>query len=70
MSGNYMQIWLDENYTLLYSNHDEGKTVVSERFIRTLKMKIHKEMSYYPEQDSHIGDKVKAVFDLSNYAAK
>ena len=27
-------------------------------------------MSYYPEPDSHIRGKVKAVSDLSNYAAK
>ena len=27
-------------------------------------------MSYYPEPDSHIRDKVKAVLDLSNYATK
>ena len=25
-------------------------------------------MSYYPEQDSHISDKVKKVLDISNYA--
>ena len=27
-------------------------------------------MSYWPEPDSHIRDKVKAVLDLSNYATK
>ena len=27
-------------------------------------------MSYCPEPDSHIRDKVKKVLDLSNYAAK
>ena len=27
-------------------------------------------MSYYPERDSHIRDKVKVVLDLSNYATK
>ena len=27
-------------------------------------------MSYYPEPDSHIKDKVKVVIDLSNYATK
>ena len=27
-------------------------------------------LSYYPEQDSHIRDKFKAVFELSNYATK
>ena len=27
-------------------------------------------MSYYPEPDSHIRDKVKVVLELSNYATK
>ena len=27
-------------------------------------------MSYYPEPNSHIGDKVKVVLDLSNYATE
>ena len=27
-------------------------------------------MSYYPEPDSHVREKVKAVFDLSNYGTK
>ena len=27
-------------------------------------------MSFYPETDSHIRDKVKVVFNLSNYATK
>ena len=27
-------------------------------------------MSYYPEPDSQIRDKVKVVLDLSNYATK
>ena len=27
-------------------------------------------MSYYPETDSHIKDKVKVVLDLSNHATK
>ena len=27
-------------------------------------------MSYYPEPDSHIRDKMKVVLDLSNYAIK
>ena len=27
-------------------------------------------MSYYPEPDSHIRDKVKVVLDLTNYAIK
>ena len=27
-------------------------------------------MSYYPEQDSHVRDKVQLVLDLPNYSTK
>ena len=29
-----MQKWLDDNYTLMYSTYNAGKSVVAERFIR------------------------------------
>ena len=32
--------WLEKNAIELYSNHNEGKSVVTERFNRTLKNKI------------------------------
>ena len=32
-----MQKWLDDNDILMYSTHKEGKSVVVERFIKTLK---------------------------------
>ena len=37
-----MQKWLDNNDILMYLTHNEGKSVVAERFIRTLKGKIFK----------------------------
>ena len=37
-----MQKWLDDNDILMYSTHNEGMSVVAERFIRTLKNKIYK----------------------------
>ena len=37
-----MQKWLDDNDILMYSTHNEGKSVVLERFIKTLKGKIYK----------------------------
>ena len=37
--------WLKDNDTELYSIHNEGKSVVAERFIRTLKTKIYKYMT-------------------------
>ena len=36
-----MQEWLDNNI-LMYSTHNEGKSVIAEMFIKTLKAKIYK----------------------------
>ena len=35
---------LDDNNILIYSTHNEGKSVVTERFIRTLEGKFYKKM--------------------------
>ena len=40
-----MKSWLEKNDIEIYSTHNEGKSVVAERFIRTLKNKIHKYMT-------------------------
>ena len=37
--------WLKDNDNKLYSIHNEGKSVVAKRFIRTLKIKIYKYMT-------------------------
>ena len=37
-----MQEWLDNNDILMYSTHNEGKSVIAERFIKTLKTVIYK----------------------------
>ena len=37
--------WLRDNDIVLHSTHNEGKSVVAERFIRTLKSKIYKYMT-------------------------
>ena len=39
-----MQEWLKNNNALIYSIHDEGKSVITERFIKTLKAKIYKKI--------------------------
>ena len=41
----YFQKWLRDNDIVMYSTHNEGKSVVAERFIRTLKSKIYKYMT-------------------------
>ena len=37
--------WLQDNDAVMYSTHNEGKSVVAERFFRTLKGKIYKYMT-------------------------
>ena len=37
--------WLQDNDIVMYSTHNEGKSVVAERFIRTLKSKSYKHMT-------------------------
>ena len=43
--SNYLKKWLKDNSIEMYSVHNEGKSVVAERFIRTLKNKIDKYMT-------------------------
>ena len=40
-----MKSWLEKNAIEMYSTHNEGKSVVAERFIRTLKNKTYKYMT-------------------------
>ena len=37
--------WLKDNNIEMYSTHDDGKSVVAERFMRTIKNKIYKYMT-------------------------
>ena len=39
--------WLKDNDIEMYSIHNEGKSVVAERFIRTLKTKIYKYITWH-----------------------
>ena len=38
----FMQEWFDNNDILMYSSHNKDKSVIAERFIKTLKVKINK----------------------------
>ena len=40
-----MKSWLQYNDIEMYSTHIEGKSVAAEKFIRTLKNKIYKNMT-------------------------
>ena len=37
--------WLKDNNIEMYSTHNEGKSVVAERFMKNLKIKIYKQMT-------------------------
>ena len=37
--------WLSDNDIIMYSTYNEGKSVVAERFVRTLKNKLYKHMT-------------------------
>ena len=43
--NNSFKKWLHGNDIVMYSTHNEGKSVVAERFIRTLQNKIYKYMA-------------------------
>ena len=52
----------------MYSTHNEGKSVVTERFIRTLKNKIYKYMTsisknVYIDKSDDIVDKYNNTYD-------
>ena len=49
----YNNSWLHDNNIVMYSTHTEGKSVVAERFIRTLKSKIYK---YIDELDDIVNE--------------
>ena len=40
-----MKSWIEKNAIEMYSIHNEGKSFVAERFIRTLKNRIYKYMT-------------------------
>ena len=44
-----MKPWLPDNDLEIYSTHNEGKSVVTARFIRILKSKVYKYMTLIPE---------------------
>ena len=43
--NNVFEKWLSDNNIIMYSTYNEGKSVVAERFIKTLKYKLYKHMT-------------------------
>ena len=40
-----MREWLDNNNILIYLTHNEGKSVIAERYIKIFKAEIYKKMT-------------------------
>ena len=62
-----MKSFLQNNDIEMYSTHNEGKSIISERFIRTLKNKIHKYMTsisknVYTDKLDHILNKYNDTY--------
>ena len=47
--NNTFKKWIKDNDIKMYSTNNEGKSVIAERFIRTLKTKIYKYMTSVPK---------------------
>ena len=62
---NYFKKWLQDNNTEMYSTHNEGKSAVADRFIRTFKNKIYQYMLSIAE-DVYI-DKLDDTVNEYNY---
>ena len=60
----YFKKWLQDNNIVMYSTHNERKSVVAERFIRTLKGKIYKYMTSI-SKNAYI-DKLNDIVDEYN----
>ena len=64
--NNVFEKWLSDNDINMYSTYNEGKSVVAERFIRTLKNKLYKHMmatgkSVYYNVLDHVVKKYKIL---------
>ena len=57
--------WLQDNDIVMYSTHNEEKSVVAERFIRTLKSKLYKYMTL-KSKNVHIGKLDDIVNEYNN----
>ena len=63
-----MKSWLEKNDIEMYSTHNEGKSVVAERLIRTLKTKIYKHVTsvsknVYMDKLSDIVNEYNNIYD-------
>ena len=60
-----MQEWFGNNDILMYSTHNQGKSVIAEKFIKTLKAKIYKKMTVN-DSKSYLSCLIKLVDQYNN----
>ena len=63
--NNSFKKWLRDNNIEMYSTNNEGKSVIAERFIRTLKTKIHKYMKSI-SKNAYIDKVDDMVYEYNN----
>ena len=63
--NNSFKKWLRDNNIERYSTNNEGKSVIAERFIRTLKTKIHKYMTSI-SKNAYIDKVDDMVYEYNN----
>ena len=69
-SNNSFKRWLEKNNIEMYSAQNEGKSVVAERFIRTLETKIYKYMTSISKNvyiDKLNGEEIIETFDKKEF---
>ena len=63
----FVKSWLKDNDIEMYSTYNEGKPVVTWRFIKTLKSKIYRHMTSV-SKDVYV-DKLECIIDKYNNAS-
>ena len=72
----FMKEWLDNNNIIIYSTLKEGNSVITKRFIKTLKSFMKKNSCWVnykwviTQNQTVILEKIQRVLELSNYATR
>ena len=66
--NNVFEKWLSDNDIIMYSTYNEGKSVVAERFIRTLKNKLYKHMTATGENVYYVLDDVVNKYNNTKHS--
>ena len=66
--NNNFKRWLLRNNIIMYSTYNEGKSVVAERFIRTLKSKLYKHMTVIGKNIYYVLDDVVNKYNNTKHS--